>query len=53
MLMASFMKRGRERRETFAAKRWVPWLIAYSGARVGEMAQLRRRTSNAARRFGI
>lgn len=27
---------------TFAAKRWVPWLMAYSGARVGEMAQLRK-----------
>lgn len=24
------------------ARRWVPWLCAYSGARVGEMAQLRR-----------
>ena len=27
---------------TAAAKRWVPWLCAYSGARVGEVAQLRR-----------
>jgi integrase len=25
-----------------AAKRWVPWLMAYSGARVGEFAQLRK-----------
>lgn len=25
-----------------AAKRWVPWLCAYSGTRVGEMAQLRK-----------
>lgn len=25
-----------------AAKRWVPWLCAYTGARVGEMVQLRR-----------
>jgi integrase len=24
-----------------AAKRWVPWLCAYSGARVGEITQLR------------
>ena len=31
-----------ERPETFAAKRWVPWLLAYTGARVGEMAQLRK-----------
>jgi integrase len=27
---------------TFAAKRWVPWLSAYTGARVGELAQLRK-----------
>ena len=36
------LKRGDERPETFAAKRWVPWLLAYTGARVGEMAQLRK-----------
>lgn len=24
------------------ARRWVPWLCAYTGARVGEIAQLRR-----------
>jgi integrase len=29
------------RRASNAAKRWVPWLCAYSGARVGEMTQLR------------
>jgi integrase len=34
--------RGGEQPETFAAYRWVPWLMAYSGARVGEMAQLRK-----------
>ncbi|HVY89631.1 MAG TPA: hypothetical protein VG942_12230, partial [Hyphomonadaceae bacterium] len=28
--------------KTAAAKRWVPWLCAYSGARVGEMVQLRK-----------
>lgn len=33
---------GRELRETAAAKRWVPWLAAYSGARVGELGQLRK-----------
>ncbi|PZN92706.1 MAG: recombinase XerD [Hyphomicrobiales bacterium] len=27
---------------TEAAKRWVPWLCCYTGARVGEMAQLRQ-----------
>jgi integrase len=29
------------KRASNAAKRWVPWLCAYSGARVGEMTQLR------------
>ena len=33
---------GREATQTFAAKRWVPWLCAYTGARVGEIAQLRK-----------
>lgn len=27
---------------TAFARRWLPWLCAYTGARVGEMAQLRR-----------
>jgi len=36
------LPRGGERPETFAGKRWVPWLCAYTGARVGEMAQLRK-----------
>lgn len=27
---------------TEAAKRWVPWLCCYTGARVGEIAQLRK-----------
>jgi integrase len=40
---ASHHQRGPgERAWTFAAKRWVPWLCAYTGARVGEMAQLRK-----------
>ncbi|MCE1237849.1 MAG: tyrosine-type recombinase/integrase [Hyphomicrobiales bacterium] len=33
---------GTERITTAAAYRWVPWLCAYTGARVGEMVQLRR-----------
>jgi integrase len=33
---------GKESPLTFAARRWVPWLCAYSGARVGEIAQLRK-----------
>jgi integrase/predicted metal-dependent hydrolase len=33
----------REHEKTAAAKRWwLPWLCAYSGARIGEVAQLRR-----------
>ncbi|MGM4925223.1 DUF6538 domain-containing protein [Tardiphaga sp. 804_B3_N1_9] len=32
----------RELDKTAAAKRWVPWLCAYTGSRVGEMVQLRR-----------
>ncbi|KQT64480.1 hypothetical protein ASG62_05900 [Aureimonas sp. Leaf427] len=32
----------REHPRTVAAKRWIPWLCAFSGARVGEIAQLRR-----------
>lgn len=35
-------RRGRESAKTFAAKRWVPWLCAYTGARLGEMVQLRK-----------
>ncbi|WP_404559397.1 site-specific integrase [Bradyrhizobium ottawaense] len=42
LISSLHVKRGGEMPETFAAKRWVPWLMAYSGARVGEMAQLRR-----------
>ncbi|WP_245465000.1 MULTISPECIES: DUF6538 domain-containing protein [unclassified Mesorhizobium] len=35
-------QRGQENPKTFAAKRWVPWLCAFTGARVGELAQLRK-----------
>ncbi|MCX5513751.1 site-specific integrase [Kaistia algarum] len=35
-------QRGDERATTAAAKRWVPWLCAYTGGRVGELAQLRK-----------
>jgi integrase len=31
-----------ERPWTVAAKRWIPWLCALTGARVGEMVQLRK-----------
>jgi len=33
---------GSEQPQTRAAKHWVPWLCAYTGARVGEIAQLRK-----------
>lgn len=39
---ASSHDRGQQQPRTFAAKRWVPWLCAYTGARVGEMVQLRK-----------
>ena len=35
-------RRGSEAPKTFAAKRWIPWLCAFTGARVGELAQLRK-----------
>ncbi|HRF07561.1 MAG TPA: recombinase XerD [Xanthobacteraceae bacterium] len=39
---ASTHPRGNEKPKMFAAKKWIPWLCAYSGARVGEMIQLRK-----------
>lgn len=35
-------QRGQENAKTFAAKCWIPWLCAFTGARVGELAQLRK-----------
>ena len=35
-------KCGQAQAKTHAAKRWVPWLCAYTGARLGEMVQLRK-----------
>jgi integrase len=32
-----------EHRRTAAAKRWAPWVCAYTGARIGEVLQLRRK----------
>ncbi|WP_157135386.1 phage integrase N-terminal SAM-like domain-containing protein [Hyphomicrobium sp. MC1] len=32
----------REHQKLIAAKRWVPWLMAYTGTRVGEVAQIRK-----------
>ena len=33
----------RESPKVANAKRWIPWLCAYTGARLGEMAQLRKK----------
>jgi integrase len=38
----NYVPGGGERPCTALAKRWVPWLCAFTGARVGEIAQLRR-----------
>ncbi|AZO59667.1 hypothetical protein EJ078_10795 [Mesorhizobium sp. M1A.F.Ca.IN.022.06.1.1] len=35
-------QQGQESPKTYAAKRWIPWLCAFTGARVGELAQLRK-----------
>lgn len=35
-------RNSRESPKLVAAKRWVPWLCAYTGARVGELVQLRK-----------
>lgn len=42
LVKASSQQYVKESAKLFAAKRWVPWLCAYSGARVGELAQLRK-----------
>ncbi|MCJ2007969.1 DUF6538 domain-containing protein [Methylobacterium sp. J-092] len=43
ILQASMhLQAGRELPQTLAAKRWIPWVLAFTGARVGEIAQMRR-----------
>lgn len=39
---ADALIKGAERERTYHAKRWAPWLCAYTGARIGEIAQLRK-----------
>jgi integrase len=39
---SSYKPAGREAPKTTVAKRWAPWLCAYTGARIGEMLQLRK-----------
>lgn len=41
-LSVSYRRGKRENICTAAAKRWVPWICAFTGARVGEIAQARR-----------
>eukprot|EP00873_Tetraselmis_striata_P040194 jgi/Tetstr1/460458/TSEL_005717.t1 len=36
-------RKAKEPLQRYAGKRWVPWLCAYTGARVGEMVQLRKK----------
>lgn len=44
ILSASLSKdQGRISAEHALARRWIPWMCAYSGARVGEIAQMRGR----------
>lgn len=42
VLAQNYRRTGREGVKLALAKRWVPWLCAYTGARVGEIAQLRK-----------
>jgi integrase len=41
-LAKNYKPSGREGQKQTAAKRWIPWMCAYSGARVGEIIQLRK-----------
>lgn len=44
ILLASLSRdQGKISREHALARRWIPWMCAYSGARVGEIAQMRGR----------
>lgn len=38
----NYQPEGNEGANSVAAKRWLPWLCAYTGARIGELAQLRK-----------
>ncbi|WP_316164537.1 MULTISPECIES: phage integrase N-terminal SAM-like domain-containing protein [unclassified Bradyrhizobium] len=38
----NYLPEGNEGANSVAAKRWLPWLCAYTGARIGELAQLRK-----------
>jgi integrase len=39
---AALSRGQKEKPQRYAVKRWVPWLCAYTGARVGEIVQLRK-----------
>src|SRR5262249_8927951 len=40
-ILSAALAIGAPKTKTDAAKRWVPWLLAYTGARAGEITQLR------------
>jgi len=39
---SSSVQRGGEGYKLWLAKRWIPWVLAYTGARVGEIGQIRK-----------
>jgi integrase len=39
----NYRPEGNEGANSVAVKRWLPWLCAYTGARIGELAQLRKK----------
>ncbi|WP_417788931.1 DUF6538 domain-containing protein [Terasakiella pusilla] len=39
----NYQPTGAEKQQFIDAKRWVPWICAYTGARIGEILQLRKR----------
>jgi integrase len=41
LILSSAIAIKNTRRPTLAARRWVPWICAYTGARAGEITQLR------------
>jgi integrase len=40
-ILSAALAIGQPKTKTEAVRRWVPWLLAYTGARVGELTQLR------------
>ncbi len=42
VMAQSYVRQDKEGAKLARAKRWIPWICAYTGARVGEIAQLRK-----------